>query len=226
VNLERAIAQSSNVYFYTVGGGSGDIKGLGIRRLNDWWQKFNLGKPTGIDLPGEARGLLPNVEEKEKRTGTPWLLGDTYNVSIGQGDLLLTPLQLLNYITAIGNGGKIFRPFIVSNFKHPELIADLSDLQAQISEVEKGMKAAVNFPLGTAYLLHDLPVPVAAKTGTAQISSNTQANAFFVGFAPAEDPKIAILILVERSREGSLNTVPIAKDIFNWYYLNRIKNAK
>ena len=226
VNLERAIAQSSNVYFYTVGGGFGDIKGLGIKRLNDWWQKFNLGKPTGIDLPGEARGLLPTVEEKEKRTGTPWLLGDTYNVSIGQGDLLLTPLQLLNYIAAIGNGGKIYRPFIVSNFNHSELAGDLSNLQTQISEVEKGMKAAVNFPLGTAYLLHDLPVSVAAKTGTAQILSNTQANAFFVGFMPAEDPKIAILILVERSREGSLNTVPIAKDVLNWYYWNRVKNVK
>ncbi|MBI2033771.1 MAG: penicillin-binding protein 2 [Candidatus Liptonbacteria bacterium] len=222
VNLERAIAQSSNVYFYTVGGGFGDIKGLGIKRLNDWWQKFNLGKLTGIDLPWEAKGLLPTVEEKEKRTGTPWLLGDTYNVSIGQGDLLLTPLQILNYVAAIGNGGKIYRPFLVSNFKHSEVASDLSNLQTQISEVEKGMKAAVNFPLGTAYLLHDLQVSVAAKTGTAQILSNTQANAFFVGFMPAEDPEIVILILVERSREGSLNTVPIAKDVLNWYYLNRI----
>lgn len=112
VNLAYAIAQSSDVYFYEVGGGGPDSIGLGITRLRQWWQKFNLGNITGIDFPGEGKGFLPSPEWKEKKDKRPWLLGDTYNVSIGQGDLLLTPIQLLNYISAIANGGKIYQPVI------------------------------------------------------------------------------------------------------------------
>ncbi|MEK7193654.1 MAG: penicillin-binding transpeptidase domain-containing protein [Patescibacteria group bacterium] len=229
VNITSAIAQSSNVYFYTVGGGFGDIKGLGISRLVEWWKKFGLGSSTGVDLPGEADGFLPNPQEKEKKTGRPWLLGDTFNVSIGQGDLLLTPLQIINYISGISTGGIIRRPFLNANERIPEVLADLTLLAPEIKEVQKGMRSAVEAPLGTAYLLKNLPFRVAAKTGSAQIQNNTQENAFFVGYAPAgadEKPQIAILVLIERSREGSLNTLPIAKDTLNWYYEHRVKNEK
>ena len=222
VDLVSAIGQSSNVYFYTVGGGAGDIEGLGITRLRSWWEKFNLGKEAGVDLPGEADGFLPSPEWKKEKTKRPWLLGDTYNVSIGQGDLLLTPLQLLSYITAIGNGGKIYRPFVNLDALQPEISADLSSLDLTIKEVQKGMRQVVTSPLGTARLLADLPFAVEAKTGTAQVQNNTQENAIFVGYAPAPDPQIALLILVENSKEGSLNTIPVAKDVLNWYYINRI----
>lgn len=227
VNLASALAQSSNVYFYNVGGGSpypqSSIKGLGITRLNDWWKKFHLGSALGIDLPGEANGFLPTPEDKKKKTGQNWLLGDTYNASIGQGDLLVTPIQLLSYIDSIANGGKIYRPFLVKDFNKPEMISDLSSTINSIIEVRKGMELAVTSPKGTAYLLHDLPFSVAGKTGSAQVKNNAQENAFFVGYAPANDPKIAILVLIENSKEGSLNAVPIAKDVLNWYYQNRIK---
>lgn len=236
VDTAAAIAQSSNVYFYLLGGGSPPqfngsrgldgqtgIHGLGITRLHEWWQKFNLGKPTGIDLPGEADGLLPSPEVKEKTTGTPWLLGDTYNATIGQGDLLLTPLQLLTYISGIANNGKLPQPYLVSDYRSSKTLVDLSPLLPQIQEVQKGMRETVTAPLGTAYLLRDLPFSVAAKTGTAQIQSNTKTNSFFVGYAPPDDPQVAILVLVENSVEGSLNTIPIAKDTLNWYYENRIK---
>jgi penicillin-binding protein 2 len=222
VDLASAIAQSSNVYFYTVGGGAGDVIGLGINRLREWWEEFGLGKPTGIDLPGEAAGFLPSVDWKEKKTGSPWLLGDTYNVSIGQGDLLLTPVQLLDYIAAIASGGKIYKPVINLDEPHPEVLADISALLPQIREVQKGMVEAVTAPLGTAHTLSDLGFSLAAKTGSAQIKNNEQVNALFVGYAPAEKPKIAVLILVENALEGSLNAVPIAKDVLNWYYWNRI----
>ena len=246
VNVHSAIAQSSNVYFYTVGGGAGEINGLGISKLGEWWKKFGFGKATGIDLPGESEGFLPSVEWKEKRTGKPWLLGDTYNVSIGQGDLLLSPLQLLSYIGAISNGGFIYKPVINIESDHPQTSADLAYLEPEMGEVRKGMRETVTSPLGTAYLLHDLSFPVAAKTGTAQVQGGAQENAIFVGYAPAyidplrqsaseartpagkpatedEKPQIAILVLIENSREGSLNTVPIAKDVLNWYYWNRIR---
>ncbi len=244
VDLSAAIAQSSNVYFYEVGGGGPDAKGLGITKLREWWQRFNLGSQTGIDLPNEAKGFLPSPDWKQKKTGKPWLLGDTYNVSIGQGDLLLTPIQLLNYISAIANHGKMYQPVINQN-QAKKVLADLSELEPQFKEVRKGMREAVTAPLGTAHLLNDLGFPVEAKTGSAQVHNNAQENAFFVGYLPADlsakalasaevltkagipgqdnGSPLAILVLIENSREGSLNAVPIAKDVLNWYYWNRIK---
>lgn len=228
VNLASAIAQSSNVYFYLLGGGSpgtpegAGIKGLGIRRLREWWEKFNLGSLMGIDLPHEAAGSLPSPEMKEKKTGQPWLLGDTYNVSIGQGELLVTPLQLVSYIGAIANGGKIYQPFLARDRGNSKVIRDISYAISSIREVQKGMVQAVTAPLGTARFMSSLPLKVAAKTGTAQTKDKAEENAFFVGYAPADDPQIAVLVLVENALEGSLNAVPIAKDVLEWYYKNRI----
>lgn len=235
VNLAAAIAQSSDVYFYIVGGGSPPattplindpsdygISGLGISRLHDWWETFGLGKPTGIDLPGEQSGFLPTPEWKQKKMGTPWLLGDTYNVSIGQGDLLLTPIQLLDYIGAIANGGKIYRPFLNAS-STPLVSEDLTSLLPEIKQVQQGMRETVTSPQGTAYTMGGLPFSVCAKTGSAQVKNNQEENALFVGYAPCDNPQIAILILIENSKAGSLNAVPVAKDVLNWYYQNRIK---
>jgi penicillin-binding protein 2 len=253
VNLASALAQSSDVYFYLVGGGSPastpmlndqsdyGITGLGITRLYQWWEKFGLGKKTGVDLPSEASGFLPTPDWKESKFGTPWLLGDTYNVSIGQGDLLLTPLQLLSYIVGIANGGMIWRPYINAD-STPQANENLTDLLPEIQDVQVGMRAGVSTPKGTSYTLHDMAFPVCAKTGSAQVHDNSQENALFVGYAPCGVapepgigsgganasssynalPQIALLILIENSREGSLNAVPIAKDVLNWYYENRL----
>ncbi|MFA5083915.1 MAG: penicillin-binding transpeptidase domain-containing protein [Candidatus Paceibacterota bacterium] len=213
VDFYSALARSCNIYFYALGGGLDDVKGLGISKLRDYWQRFGLDAKTGVDLVGEKTGILP-------APSSDWRLGDTYNVSIGQGDLLITPLQLINYIAAIANGGKIYKPRIA--LAELETIKDIGYLKAALSEAEKGMVDATQKPYGTAYLLNDLPLVVAAKTGTAQINFNTKVNAFFVGYGPVPNPKIAVLVLVENAREGSLNVVPIAKDVFRWYYENRI----
>ncbi|TSA46465.1 penicillin-binding protein 2 [bacterium] len=234
VNLYSAIARSSNVYFYSVGGGFGDQKGLGIERLKKWWQKFGLDEKTNIDLVGEDTGFLPDPVWKEKTKGEPWRLGDTFNVSIGQGDFSVTPIELLNYIGAIANGGKFYEPRIMNEIKNargdtvlksePSLLRDLSnEIGSVLGDVRRGMRDGVTETYGTSYLLHDLPITVAAKTGSAQVSNNTKTNAFFVGYAPFDNPEIAVLILVENAREGSLNVVPVARDIFLWYYNNRIK---
>ena len=226
VNLAAAIAQSSNVYFYVVGGGTEGARGLGVDRLREWWQRFMLGTKTGIDFPGEAAGFLPSIEWKEERGGRAWLLGDTYNVSIGQGDLLLTPIQLVNYIAAIANGGKLYRPTLAMDRPHPEVIGDVSGYAAEIKEVQGGMRRAVTSSLGTARIMNDLAFPVAGKTGSAQIENNKKENAFFVGYGPYSsdggEANIAIMVLVENSREGSLNAVPVAKDVFAWYYEHRL----
>lgn len=238
VDVYSALARSSNVYFYAVGGGlppnEKDIidgkyssDGLGVKGLIKYWKRFGLEDKTGIDLPGEGTSLLPNPTEKEKRTGTPWLVGDTYNVSIGQGDLLITPLQLINTISAIATGGKASRPHINAEISS-EKILDISDLESELYETQKGMEDAVYKSYGTAHSLSNLPFRIAGKTGSAQISNNTKTNALFVGYGPVskkEKPSIAILILVENAKEGSLNTLPIANDVFEWYYNNRLINS-
>jgi len=221
VNIYSALARSSNVYFYEVGGGFENITGLGIDRLHSWWTKLGLGEKTGVDFPGENTGFLPDPEEKEKRTGSIWRIGDTYNVSIGQGDLMVTPLQLLNYISAIANGGKLYQPHFTKD-RGPAVLKDLTYLYPQIKEVQLGMEGAVSKSYGTASLLADLSFKVAAKTGSAQVENNTKTNAFFVGYAPEDNPQIAVLVLVENAKEGSVNAIPIAKDVLKWYYENRI----
>lgn len=235
VDMYSALAKSSDVYFYAVGGGYGDQKGLGIARLKEWWQKFLLDKKTGVDIMGEQSGFLPDPAWKEKAKNSIWRIGDTYNVSIGQGDLVITPIELLDYIAAVANGGKFYQPRIVDTIVNPEgqtvlktgpeVLSDLSgEIGKYLPLVQKGMEDAVSKSYGTAYMLHDLPVQVAAKTGSAQVSNNQKTNAFFVGYAPAKNPQIAVVILVENAKEGSLNVVPVARDIFLWYYEHRLIN--
>lgn len=237
VNMYSALARSSNVYFYEVGGGYNDIKGLGIERLRDYWKKFGLDEKTNIDLPNEKSGFLPDIEEKEKRTGVPWRLGDTYNVSIGQGDLMITPVELMNYISSIAAGGKFYQPHIVKKIEsdkgdlikevQPDILRDNTYMADVLREVEKGMIEATQKSYGTAVMLKDLPFIVAGKTGSAQVELNTKVNAFFVGYGPVGgDPakQIAILVLIENARDGSLNTTPVAYDVLKWYYDNRLKN--
>lgn len=236
VDMYSAIAKSSDVYFYAVGGGYGDQKGLGIYGLKKWWQKFLLDKKTGIDLVGENEGFLPDPEWKVKTRKDIWRIGDTYNVSIGQGDLLITPIELLNYINAIANGGILYKPKIVKSIvdkdgnivleKQPEVLADLrEEIGKYIPLIQKAMIDTVSKPYGTAHFLADLPIQVAGKTGSAQVEGNKKTNAFFVGYAPAHNPQISILVLVEDAKEGSLNAVPVAKEVFLWYYRNRLTKS-
>lgn len=229
INLAGALARSSNVYFYGLGGGlsaeqseTKPIRGLGILKLKQYWEKFGFGVKTNVDLPSENAGFLPDPDLKKKQAHEIWRLGDTYNVSIGQGDLLVTPLQLVSFFGALGNGGRIYEPHLALG-EAAAIRVDFSDLADLIDPVRRGLLDAVAEPYGTAFLLHDLAVTVAGKTGSAQVHNNTEVNAFFIGYAPAEDPSIAILVLVEHAREGSLNATPIARDVLTWYYENRLR---
>ncbi len=232
VNMYSALARSSDVYFYEVGGGFGTQKGMGINMLHAYWEKFDLNKETGIDLPGENAGSLPTPQEKEDRTGQMWRIGDTYNVSIGQGDLVITPLELIRYIAAIANGGKLPTPFIASrmgtDIAHatvvhtPTLTPIAMKDPAHLAVVQQGMLDTVTKDYGTAYPMHVVPMVIAAKTGSAQIQNNTKENAFVVAYAPVPNPTIAIVVLIEDSVQGSLNAVPVAQEVLQWYYDHRV----
>ena len=237
VDVYSAIARSSNIFFYAVGGGlpynqdlfmgNSDISvGLGVSRLKQYFSLFGLDKKTGIQLTAESTGYLPSAEDKKERMNSDWTIGDTYNISIGQGDLLVTPIGLMNSVSAVVNGGVVYKPNLI--LKEPrEKLIDLTYLSDELGKVMEGMKDAVREPYGTAVMLNTLPFDTCGKTGSAQVESKTKTNAFFVGCGPlpleSEDyDPICILVLVENAREGGLNAVPVAYDVFKWYYDNRI----
>lgn len=230
VDFYDAIAQSANVYFYMVGGGFREQKGLGIERIKKYSLAFGLGSKLGIDLPGEKAGFIPDPESK--KTSEPqdpvWRVGDTYNVSIGQGGVKATPLQMASLTATIANGGKLYRPYIldavlaadggVSRKQEPRLIRENMVSEDNIKEVVKGMRKTVTS--GTARLLSGLPVSAAAKTGTAQAGSGLP-HAWVTAFAPVENPEIAIVVMVEHAGEGATVAVPITNEILRWYFQNR-----
>jgi len=221
-DMIKAIAESCDVYFYTVGGGYADIEGLGIERIKKYLELFGLGKITGIDLNGEKAGLIPDPNWMKEVKKTDWSIGHTYNVSIGQGDILVSPLQITMAMSAIANGGKLYKPQLIKD-KAPEIIRENFIDQKFIEIVRRGMREAVIS--GSSRYLSDLPVPVAGKTGTAEAGKNKNPHSWFTAFAPYENPEIVITILVENGGEGSSVAVPVAKEILQWYFTQDIAKS-
>lgn len=225
-DVRKAIALSVNTFFYYIGGGYHDFKGLGLDGLVKYSKLFNLGELTGVDLPGEAKGFVPTATWKEETKNEAWYIGDTYHFSIGQGDVLVTPLQVANYTVALANGGTLYEPHLVTKLldKNNQLVSEIipkivrsNFIDAKnIKIVREGMRQTVTS--GSARSLSALPVTAAGKTGTAQWSTKKDPHAWFIGFAPYEAPQLAIMVLVEEGVEGSTISVSIAKDILNWYF--------
>lgn len=230
LNVIDGIAQSCNVFFYTVGGGYKNIKGLGADRLAKYMNLFGLGDKTGIDLPDENKGLVPTPGWKEAAKAEPWYQGDTYNMSIGQGDVLATPIQLANYTACFANGGTLFQPFLVKQIINSEgkvIKENKSIIKRQgfispenIEIVREGMRTTVT--RGTARMLSSLPFPVAGKTGTAEIIRGGKKHAWFICFAPYDNPQIALSVLIEEGGEGAEYAVPVAKRILDYYFKNKL----
>ncbi|MEK7120217.1 MAG: penicillin-binding transpeptidase domain-containing protein, partial [Patescibacteria group bacterium] len=228
-NMVDAIAVSSDVYFYTIGGGYGNIKGLGPDLISKYLNLFGFGRLSGIDLPQEEEGLVPTPEWKQSKYKEEWSLGNTYHYSIGQGYFLSTPLQLANATAALINGGTLWKPHIVSQITDSQKNIVQTISPQKISEniinndyanlVKEGMRAVVT--RGTAQSLQQVSEEVAGKTGTAQFGNEGKTHAWFVGYAPYKDPEIVVVVLVQGGGEGSSAAVPVARDIFNWYFTNR-----
>ena len=226
-SVERALAESNDIFFYALGGGFQNIPGLGIDKIKKYWQLFGLGEPTGIDLPGEASGLLPDAAWKKKTTGQSWYLGDTYHASIGQGDLLVTPLQMLRDTAVIANGGKLLEPQIVNKIVSPDgtVVKSFgSRIERQdfipasvIKTVQEGMRMTVTDGSARS-IFPNYPIQVAGKTGTAQFLDNQKTHAWFECYAPYDNPQIAIIVMVEGGGEGFDVAAPVAKDIMSYYF--------
>lgn len=205
VNLRKAIANSSDIYFYSVGGGYGKIAGLGLEKIIKYLKHFLADQLTNVDLPGEQAGFIPSESWKLQRTGESWYKGDTFNISIGQGDLAVTPIWLNTYISAIANGGFLFKPLVaqkvvdlnkknIAIFEKEEL-GKLDFEDETINEIKAAMREAV--VSGTGQLLARLPVPVAAKTGTAEVIKGKSANSLVTVFGPYHDPEFTLTVIVE-----------------------------
>jgi len=225
-NVTRALAESNNIFFYSVAGGWDKIAGLGVNRVDKYLSLFGFGNKSGIDLPAEAAGLVPSPEWKEKAKGENWYIGDTYHLGIGQGDLLVTPMQMAKAVSTIANGGKLLTPQIVRDVTdstgavvrpfRPKVERDGFISPDNIQTVQEGMRQAVLS--GSARMMADLPVSSAAKTGTAQFEGNQKAHAWFECYAPYEDPQIALVVLVEGGGGGYEVAEPIAHNILSWYF--------
>jgi len=231
-DMRKAIAQSVNVYFYTIGGGYGDQKGLGPTKIKEYLEKFGWNQKTGIDLPGEVAGLIPDKEWKRKTfpEDPGWWDGDTYNLSIGQGFLQITPLEVAASFLPIANGGKFFQPKVVKAIVdsqknlieefQPKIIRELNIDPQNLKVVREGMRQAVtgeNSPLASAIKLNSLPVSAAAKTGTAELGKDFYHNWITV-FAPYEDPQIVLTIVIENVKGMQPAALPVAKEILEWYF--------
>jgi penicillin-binding protein 2 len=225
MNIRSAIAESCDVFFYALGGGYGGIQGLGMDRIKKYADLFGFGKATGVDLPGEATGFIPDENWKKEKIGERWYIGDSYHSSIGQGFITATPLQLANYIASIANGGTLYSPKLVNKIKKnnsSEEFLKSSVLRRNIVSpevlkiVREGMRQTV--VSGTARSLSVLPVEVAGKTGTAEFGADGKTHAWFASFAPYENPEIALVVLAEGGGEGSSSAVPVTKEVLEWYF--------
>ena len=239
LNIVGAIQQSCDIFFYQVAGGYGDFQGLGIERLANYAQMFGFGEQTGIELSGEAVGLLPSDRWKRQNYGENWFKGDTYNAAIGQGYVLATPLQVLNATAAVANWGTLYRPQLVYRITDaednvvraltPEPIRELEISEENMAMVRQGMREAVSH--GTAWLAQLPYIAVAGKTGTAEYpgvdeegnfildeEGHLPTHAWFTAFAPYDDPEIVLVVFLDGGGEGSQVAVPVAADILRYYF--------
>ncbi|OGZ78511.1 MAG: penicillin-binding protein 2 [Candidatus Staskawiczbacteria bacterium RIFOXYD2_FULL_37_9] len=223
VDMKKAIAVSSNIYFYTVGGGYGDQQGLGPARIKKYLSLFGWNEKTGIDLPGEFSGFIPDPAWKKATKGLSWFDGDTYNLSIGQSDLQTTPLQVTSAYCAIANGGTLYKPQIVKSIVGvkefaPEIIRSNFIDPENLAIVRQGMRDGVAEDYGISKSLNDLPVAVAAKTGTAEIGYNNLFNVWSSVFAPYDNPEIVLVVTAENVNGLGAVTLPVARDVLQWYF--------
>jgi penicillin-binding protein 2 len=224
IRLDKALTVSCDITFYQVGL---MLNGLDPEILPNYARRFGLGARTGIEVEEEA-GLVPDPEWKMQAKGEGWAPGDAVNLAVGQGELQVTPLQMAALLAAVGNGGTLYRPQVVqmvaADPNHPEwtfepvAVAQLPIEADNLAVIQDSLHKVTSASYGTAYqAFAGLEIPVAGKTGTAE-SGQLQPHAWFVGYAPAEDPEIAIAVVVEHTGEGSTYAAPLFREVVEAYF--------
>ncbi len=202
IDLRDALAWSSDVYFYILGGGVGAKKGLGIERLAHWYRAFGVASTTGIELPGEQAGFVPTPAWKEATYEEPWRIGNTYHTAIGQYAMQATPIAMVRATAAIANDGALLAPTVLRGTTRPRTTVPASPKALQV--VREGMRQAVTEGTAAGLASLDPLVEVAAKTGTAQTGvRNEFYNSWIIGFFPYEKPRYAFAIVMERAPAGT-----------------------
>lgn len=244
VNLHRALAESCDVYFYKLG------EKLGVDRIARYARQFGFGTVTGFDVDQEQRGLVPDRDWKRKRFGVPWQAGETLSLAIGQSFLLVTPIQVASFISALFNGGVLYRPQVTQwvgkppeeriHAFVPEIRGRLDVAQRHVDLVRKALIDVVNGPHGTGSKAKLEDVIVAGKTGTAQVVALNRGkeleaegeipwryrdHAWFTAVAPADQPLIALAVLIEHGGHGGSAAAPIAADLIQAYLDTRNGHA-
>lgn len=220
ISLHRAIVESCDVFFYEVG------KRLGIDKIYAYATGLGLGRKTGIELGNERQGLIPNTKWKLEKKKLPWFLGETFNAAIGQGYVGVTPIQQAEMISAVANGGVLYRPNLIKG-SQPIVYGRIKINPENLEIVKKGLFGVVNEPSGTGGAAKSYLTTIAGKTGTAQVvtirkggqysSQKFRDHAWFVAFAPVEKPEIALAVLVEHGGHGGAAAAPIAKTAIEAY---------
>ena len=220
IDVRHALAFSSNIFFYNVGGGYQSQPGIGIYNIGKYLHMFGIGELTNVDLPNEKQGVIPSPEWKAKAfPGDPWRIGDTYNTAIGQYGVLVTPIEMVRAVATVANGGTLVSPHILKGDKrYEDKKTNLNLREDYFQVVREGMRMVVTDPLGTAKALNVLPFKVAAKTGTAQVGVHNEfINAWATGFFPYDHPRYAFAIMMEK---GTQVTAPgaaaVALDELSW----------
>lgn len=220
-DMAEALAVSSDIYFYTIGGGFEGQRGLGITNIEKYSKLFGFGNKTGVDLPDEKQGIIPNPEWKLANfKGDPWRIGDTYHTAIGQYGFQITPIEIVRAVSTIANNGKMLTPHFLLNDIEKEKQFSVLDLRKEhFNVIHKGMRQAVT--AGTAVALNVPYVQVAAKTGTAQIGvAKNKVNSWVIGFFPYENPKYAFAVMMEAGpANNSVNASTAMRHLLDWMSL-------
>lgn len=231
LDFVQGLAQSCNVYFYTLGGGFGEIEGLGSERLARYARMLGYGEPTGIDLPSEAAGRVPDSRWKLQQVGETWLPGDTYNMAIGQGYVLATPLQVANVTNSVAMGGVQYRPRLAQavvdgegnrlRSLEPQILRQVTFRPATLSAVRDGMAAVLDAREARPFQIPGMKV--ASKTGTAEFvgprdaRGNLPTHGWFTAYAPADNPQVSVTVFVERGG-GPADALPLAMELLKHYF--------
>ncbi|MDG1990797.1 MAG: penicillin-binding transpeptidase domain-containing protein [Dehalococcoidia bacterium] len=235
LDFKQGLARSSDVYYYYISGGYQDeqeiFKGLGSDKIAEYAKKFGLGTQTGIDLPGEISGLVPDRDWKSKTIKEPWVIGDTYQFGIGQSYLRVSPMQMAVVAATIANNGYLVTPKIVNNIGNVPNISEnimkknkIDISKKSLTVMQESMKLAAD-PYGTAFTGEPEGIEIGGKTGTAEYGYSNEkkeykTHAWYMGYAPYENPEIAIITFLKNG-VGSTHAAPIAKEVLEYYFSNK-----